>query len=135
MSSELNALKDVLESLLRLAENSQSEVGGVEGRFPTVEKLAQKGGTLETLGRELERLKEKLQPQEGWRKLRAALVWPLKEGEMRKCLGDMERGKSMVMLALSADQATQIGEIKDGVEYITRIFEKSSTGMSDVLFF
>jgi hypothetical protein len=135
MSSELNALKDVLESLLRLVENSQSEVGAEEVKFPTVEKLAQKGGTLETLGGELERLKEKLKPQEGWRKLRAALVWPLKEGEMRKCLGDLERGKSMVMLALSADQATQIGEIRDGVEYITRIFEKNSTGMSDILFF
>jgi hypothetical protein len=126
MSSELNALKDVLESLLRLVENSQSSE---EGQFPTVEKLAQKGGTLDNLRGELERLKEKLQPQEGWRKLRAALVWPLKEGELRKCLGDLERGKSTVMLALSTDQATISSEIKAGVADITQIVQKYSTGM------
>jgi hypothetical protein len=129
MSSELNSLKDVLESLLRLVENSQSEVGGEDGKFPTVEKLAQKGGTLDSLRGELERLKEELQPQEGWRKVRAALVWPLKEGEMRKCLGDLERGKSMVMLALSADQATLSLEIRDGMEDLTQMFQKYSAGM------
>ena len=126
MSSELNSLKDVLESLLRLIENPQSSE---KGQFPTVEKLAQKGGTLDRLSGELERLKEKLQPQEGWRKLQAALVWPLKEGEMRKCLGDLERGKSMVMLALSADQATLSLEIRDGVEDLTYMFQKHSNGM------
>jgi hypothetical protein len=104
-------------------------VNGENGKFPTVEKLAQKGGTLDRLRGELERLKEKLQPEEGWRKLQNALLWPLKEGEMRKCLGDLERGKSMVMLALSADQATLSLEIRDGVEDLTHMFQKHSNGM------
>jgi hypothetical protein len=138
MSSELNSLKDTLESLLRLVENSHPESpqfnkqDACAGKFPTVEKLAQKGGTLERVMTELERLKAELQPQEGWRKIRAALVWPLKEGDMRKCLGDLERGKSMMMLALSADEATLSMEIKDGVEDLTHMFQKHSTGKSMV---
>jgi hypothetical protein len=51
---------------------------------------------------------------------------------MRKCLGDLERGKSMMMLALSADEATLSMEIKDGVEDLTHMFQKHSTGKSMV---
>jgi hypothetical protein len=54
---------------------------------------------------ELERLKIKLEPQKGWRAVKKTLQWPLKEGEMRKALEGLERLKSTIQLALSADQA------------------------------
>jgi hypothetical protein len=99
ITESLNSLKDVLESLLRLIETTQS------GELSTVELLAKDGGTLQSCQAELERLKGKLEPEKGWRKLRNSLVWPLKEGEMRRALEELERWKSTIQLALSADQA------------------------------
>ena len=49
--------------------------------------------------------KFELKPQEGWRKVEENLVWPLKEKEVQKALEGLERGKSIMLLALSADQA------------------------------
>lgn len=113
ISSSLNSLKDVLEALLALIETSSSKAGsgsemkGEESgaRLATVELLAKEGGTLESCLGELERLREKLEPERGWRKVRKSLVWPLKEKEVKRVLEGLERGKSMMLLALSADQA------------------------------
>jgi hypothetical protein len=99
ITESLNSLKEVLESLLRLIETTRA------GELPTVELLAKDGGTLQSCQAELERLGRKLEPEKGWRKLRNNLVWPLKEGEMRRALEVLERWKSTMQLALSADQA------------------------------
>ncbi len=114
LSSSLNSLKDVLEALLSLIESSSSKSesgfelkeersGGT--RLATVELLAKEGGTLESCFEELEKLKRKLEPERGWRSVRKSLVWPLKEKEVLRVLQGLERGKSMMLLALSADQA------------------------------
>lgn len=103
ISSSLNSLKDVLESLLNLIEDSKSEKSTT--KLATVELLAKDGGTLESCQAELLRLRRKLEPETGWRKIRKSLVWPLKETEVRKALDELERSKSMMLLALSADQA------------------------------
>ncbi len=102
ISDQLNALTEVLEALLRLVESSKSDD---LKRFCTVQDLAKDGGTLQACLREMERLKGKLEPETGWRKLRSSLVWPLKEGEMIKALEALERFKSTLQLALSTDQA------------------------------
>lgn len=99
LTESLNSLKEVLESLLRLIETTKA------GELSTVELLAKDGGTLQSCQAELERLRGKLEPEKGWRKLRNSLVWPLKEGEMRRALEALERWKSTMQLALSADQA------------------------------
>jgi hypothetical protein len=99
ITESLNSLKEVLESLLRLIETTKA------GELLTVELLARDGGTLQSCQAELERLRGKLEPEKGWRKLRNSLVWPLKEGEMRRALEALERWKSTMQLALSADQA------------------------------
>lgn len=70
-----------------------------------MELLAKDGGTLQSCLTELERLRAKLEPETGWRKLRNSLIWPLKEGEMSRALESLERWKSTMQLALSADQA------------------------------
>ena len=102
ISDQLSSLKDVLDALLRLVENSESSD---PSRLSTFELLAKSDGPLLTCKTELERLKEKLEPEKGWRAVRQTLVWPLKEGEMRKALSSLERLKSTMQLALSADQA------------------------------
>jgi hypothetical protein len=102
ISDELSSLKDVLDSLLRLVENSESSDSS---RLSTFELLAKPGGPLLSCKTELERLKAKLEPEKGWRAVRQSLVWPLKEEEMRKALSSLERLKSTMQLALSADQA------------------------------
>ena len=99
ITESLNSLKEILESILRLIETTKS------GELSTVELLAKDGGTLQGCQAELERLRGKLEPEKGWRKLRKSLAWPLKEGEMRRALEGLERWKSMMQLALSADQA------------------------------
>jgi hypothetical protein len=99
ITESLNALKDVLEALLRLIETTQP------GELSTIKLLAKDGGTLQSCQQELERLRGKLEPEKGWRKLRSTLVWPLKEGEMRRAMELLERWKSTMQLALSADQA------------------------------
>jgi len=99
ITESLNSLKDVLESILRLIETTKV------GELSTVELLAKDGGTLQSCQTELERLRAKLEPEKGWRRLRNSLIWPLKEGEMRRALEALERWKSTMQLALSADQA------------------------------
>jgi hypothetical protein len=102
ISDELSSLKDVLDALLRLVENSESSD---PSRLSTFELLAKPDGPLLSCKTELERLKAKLEPEKGWRAVRQSLVWPLKEGEMRKALSSLERLRSTMQLALSADQA------------------------------
>lgn len=99
ISSSLNSLKDVLESLLTLIETSKP------GELSTVESLARDGGALQECLGELERLKGKLEIKEGWRGVGQRVAWPLKEGEVRRQLEGLERWKGTLGLALSADQA------------------------------
>jgi hypothetical protein len=53
---------------------------------------------------ELKALEEKLKPKEGWRATKAAILWPLKETDVKKVLYDIENTKSTVQLALEVDQ-------------------------------
>jgi hypothetical protein len=105
ITNELNSLRDVLESLLRVVEKSQSNNGKDGSSLATFELLTKEGGPLMTCKTELERLKSRLEPENGWRKMRSRLVWPLKEGEVRRTLDGLERLKGTMGLALSADQA------------------------------
>ena len=127
LSDELNSLKDVLDALLHLVEKSASTN---PARLSTFELLAKSDGPLLTCQSELERLKAELEPETGWRAVRKSLVWPLKDGEMRKSLGSLERLKSTMQLALSADQATLSLAIREDVEDLTRLFQRHSDGTS-----
>ncbi|KUJ17322.1 uncharacterized protein LY89DRAFT_733179 [Mollisia scopiformis] len=122
ITESLNALKDVLESLLRLVETSES--GEDRARLSNIEVLAKDRGTLESCLNELIRLEGKLQPEKGWRKLRRGLVWPLKEGEMKRALAGLERYKSTMLLAISADQATLSLAIQEDLGDLTDMFQK-----------
>lgn len=108
ISDELSGLRDILDSLLRLAEKSEGN-GGTQ--LATFELLLKDDGPLWVCRRELEVLKGKLEIRErdgGWRarglERARILVWPLKEGDVRKTLDVLERLKSTLQLGLSADQ-------------------------------
>jgi hypothetical protein len=141
ISDELNSLKDVLEALLKLVESSSSSEGGEEksgsgsgsgnGRekekgLKIFEGLVKEGGPLLSCKGELERLRGMLEPERGWRGVRRTLVWPLKEGEVRKALGALERLKTTMQLALSADQAVVSLGLRDDVEDLTAMFQQQS---------
>ncbi|KAH7324057.1 hypothetical protein BKA65DRAFT_598554 [Rhexocercosporidium sp. MPI-PUGE-AT-0058] len=126
ISSSLNSLKDVLESLLNLIENSTKSDSSASS-LATVERLAKDGGTLQSCQEELLRLKRKLEPETGWRKVKKSLVWPLKEAEVKKALDGLERSKSMMLLALSADQTSLSLNIQEQVGGLTDMFEKYRT--------
>jgi hypothetical protein len=102
ISDELNSLKDVMETLLKLVEKSEPIDSS---RLSTFEHLAKPGGLLLTCQAELEKLKKNLEPETGWRAVRQSFAWPLKEGEVQKTLLSLERLKSTMHLALSVDQA------------------------------
>ncbi|TVY84720.1 putative ankyrin repeat protein [Lachnellula suecica] len=124
ISDELSSLRDVLEALLKLVE--RFEFSTSPARLATFELLVKPDGPLLTCQRELERLKKQLDPGVGWRAVRKALVWPLKEGEMKKALGALERLKSTMQLALSADQAVVSLGISDDIENLTQMFQRQT---------
>lgn len=99
ISDGLNALKNVLESTLRLVETTPAG----DKHLINVKMLAKDGGTLQDCLMELERLQEKLKPETGWRKVKKSLTWPLKEGDTSRALAGLERFKSTMLLAVSAD--------------------------------
>lgn len=106
ISDELNSLRDILDSLLKIAERAESN--GFS-QLSTFELLLKDDGPLFVCKTELEKLRGKLEKggvggSEGWRAVRERLVWPLKEGEVRKTLVVLDRLKSTLALGLSADQ-------------------------------
>lgn len=127
ISDELNSLKDVLEALLKLVENSNHET---TARLSTFELLVKEDGPLVACKTELERLQRELEPEKGWRKVRARLIWPLKEGEVRKALGGLERLKGTMQLALSADQAVLSLGLRDDVGDLTVMFQQQSVNQT-----
>jgi hypothetical protein len=97
--NELNSLRTVIESLLIILDE-EKDVGGP---VTVLEKLAQKDGSLERCQNDLEELTRKLEPKEGWRHVKAVLLWPLKESDVKKVLGNIQDTKSTIHLALSLD--------------------------------
>jgi hypothetical protein len=97
--NELNSLRTVIESLLMVLDEER------DARAPVsvLEKLAQKDGSLEGCQNHLEELTRKLEPREGWRHVKAVLLWPLKESDVKKVLGNIQDTKSTIHLALSLD--------------------------------
>ena len=128
LSDELNSLKDVLDALLQLVEKSEMSD---PAQLATFELLAKPDGPLLSSQTELERLKKKLEPESGWRAVKRSLVWPLQEGEMRKALESLERLKSTMQLALSADQATLSLAIRDNIEDLAQLFQRHKAGKFD----
>jgi len=124
---ELNSLRIVLESLLSVAEKEESATER-SSRLSTIQQLAKPNGELERCKANLVFLNAKLQPESGWKTLKQALVWPLKEAEVKNTLDDIQRSKSTLHFALSTDEAVVTLEIHDGVKYLTEQLAESRFG-------
>lgn len=93
---EVNSLTKVLDTLRNYANANPGST--------VLSKLDGQDGPLQGCALELERLQQKLEPKEGWRKVRARLSWPLKEKDISEFSSRIERHKSLFVLALTADQ-------------------------------
>ena len=99
--NELNGLRHVTDSLFVFLED-ESERKLLRGS--ALNKLAQEDGPLARCIVELKALEEKLKPKEGWSATKAAILWPLKESDVKKVLQDIDSTKSTLQLALATDQ-------------------------------
>lgn len=114
---EVRSLRNVLETLERLAANAERADPAAETRLPALKLLCEpKGGQIGLLAMcllELDLLKKKLIPPkwgsglEGSKRmsLAQALSWPLKEKDTRKTLDCIRRFNDTLNLAITADQA------------------------------
>jgi hypothetical protein len=109
---EIKDLRNVLETLEQLARKAESSDPAAGVQLPALQLLSEpEGGPLAKCLAELEALKQKLTPQslngqaKSKRKaLLEALGWPLKEKETEKILRNIERFKTTLALATTADQ-------------------------------
>jgi hypothetical protein len=130
--------------------------GGGATRLRTLQQLAAPGGELERCRAELEALQAQLgveawdlgglkgeemgrgkEKGKGvvtgnvaamWKAVKHALAWPLKEGDVRRILENLQRAKSTLGLALAADQAVLTMEIREGVWNLSRDFAAMELG-------
>lgn len=63
----------------------------------------------------LQRLVQQLQPVDGIKAAKDALLFPLRQKDLEQTLGEIERMKSSLNLALTVDQSVQMGIIETGV--------------------
>ena len=100
LADEVKSLRDVIESLIKIVDEQQSKASNL----PTIELLAHEDGPLTQCLKELEDLQVKLQPAIGWKAINKALKWPLSEPELTKVLTRLNRLKTTLLVAMSADQ-------------------------------
>ena len=110
---ELTSLRNILETLERLARKAESADPVAESRLPNLKWLCEgPAGPLVTCLKEVEALEKKLAPPpwSGQAKSKrsafiAALGWPLKKEDTKKTLENIERSKNTLNLAITGDQA------------------------------
>lgn len=122
--NELNSLRSIIESLFVLLEEEPENKPSDQSNL---QKLAQVGGVLETCKVGLEALEKKLEPKEGWRAVRAAVFWPLKEADIAKALQQIDRTKSSLQLALAVDQR-YVARLPEWSEFVTFVLERQLSG-------
>lgn len=122
--SSLNSLQAVLESVLSLVEAGKLPESSVS-QLPTLSQLMGPDGELQRLEANLTTLKGKIEPEKGWRAVRQALVWPLKEKEVKSMLDGIQRVQGLLHFALSADHMSLSMEIHKGVQSLTANAEES----------
>lgn len=109
MIDELKSFRNVLESLEQLSRSGNDTDPATTSRLGSITTLCdtEEG----PIAKELKYLDEKLRPptwarRDGSRRkaLAETLIWPLKEGEIKNTLQNIERWKNTLGLALTVDQ-------------------------------
>lgn len=99
---DLTDLSHILENLLQLVEKENATTSTT--RLTSLKGLVSSGGSLESCQKTLERLKAKLQPENGWRAVKQSLTWPLKQDYIKQTLNEISAAKATFALALTVDQ-------------------------------
>ena len=101
IQNEVISLRNVLESVLKLANNEEAF-----NRMPTLRTLLTPDDMLTECLKDLRDLRSELKTSLGkWRTAQRALTWPLKKEMVKKTLESVVRTKSTVNLALNSDNA------------------------------
>jgi hypothetical protein len=98
---EISSVYGLLFSLKDLADRADSQDSGLA----TLRALAVPEGPLAQLRSDLEQLATRLRPAAGFRRAGKALAWPFTKGEIRDALSNVERQKTLFILALQGDHA------------------------------
>ncbi|KAA6412672.1 MAG: hypothetical protein FRX48_03664 [Lasallia pustulata] len=119
VNAEMKSLRNVLQTLQPLAEQAEFASPSAGTRLPTLALLCGPGGLLNCCLEEVRRLDERLKPpswSDGFGPKRKAFIqafrWPLNKAETTKALDDISRYRSIVNLAITADQKTLTLEIE-----------------------
>jgi len=99
----LNEVKSVKIFLVKFSEDIEDNAHLQDSHSKTVKLLLSSEGPLKRLELLLRGLLLKLTPEEGWKKYRSALTWPLEHSQVKDALFTIERCKSWISLALQND--------------------------------
>lgn len=103
ITDEITNLRNVLESILKIASEAQNMDPPNTTKLSTLGLLIQPEGPLIKCEAELTILKKRLEPETGLKAIGKALSWPLRERETKKTLDKIASFKSILTLALTAD--------------------------------
>ncbi|KAF8535433.1 NACHT and WD40 domain protein [Trichophaea hybrida] len=117
LSREIAALCNVLNRVNDVTN------GPDVAKFPALRDLTM---TISQCSSELTNLKTQLDPGKGRRVMKRlglhALMWPFKTEDINKCISSLERCKTTINLALSADQSQLMVRVEGGVEQLQQDF-------------
>jgi hypothetical protein len=118
--AEINGLRAVLESLLHTVEEETDKERS--SRLATFDKLLGPNSEVERCKASFESISAKLGIHEkgsAWGSMKRALAWPFKKEDIEKILENVQRAKSTIQLALTADQTAMTLEIHESVNTLT----------------
>ncbi|KAI5841032.1 hypothetical protein DFP73DRAFT_132950 [Morchella snyderi] len=119
-SKDLGDLIDELGSLSKVLLSLRSHLERVKttSSISALRGLNDTDGPLKVCGRELEELISQVEPRNGWKGVVDSIKWPLKEKDTLQLISRIERHKSLIMFALTADQMSTSREIEKHVQNI-----------------
>ncbi|KAF8535105.1 NACHT and WD40 domain protein [Trichophaea hybrida] len=117
LTNEIAALCDVLNRVNDLTNGPDA------AKFPALRDLTM---TISQCSSELTNLKTQLNLGKGRRVMKRlglrALMWPFKTEDINKCSASLERCKTTINLALSADQSQLMIRVEGGIEQLQQDF-------------
>lgn len=115
LSSELSALYGVLCSVRSISTQLEGEALETAARLRCINSCQK---TLEEVQGILDRDETSLLQDEPWETMKRKLRWPFKSSEVKSLLGDIERHKETLGLALEADGIAGLLQVLSGLKNI-----------------
>jgi hypothetical protein len=98
--SEVEGIREVLKQLDSMFDD---DLSSASLHLTITKELMKTDGLLDQCFCSLDDLKKALEPKQGWREIRQALVWPLTEKDVDKALQRLQRLKRLLALSLTGD--------------------------------